>query len=52
MTPAEFFAGQPDDGVTTRAAHLADGADELPPEAEKELAQLMDYLRHKYGKKQ
>lgn len=52
MAPAEFFAGQQDAGVTTRAAHLADGAEELPPEAEKELAQLMDYLRHKYGKKQ
>jgi len=49
---AEFFAGQQDTGVTTRAAHLADGADDLPPEAEKELAQLMDYLRHKYSKKQ
>lgn len=52
LTLAEFFSGQQDTSVTTRAAHLADGVEELPPEAEKELAQLMDYLRHKYSKKQ
>ena len=51
MTPAEFFSDPSEQTVTTRAAHLADGTKELPPEAEKELAQLMDYLRHKYGKK-
>jgi len=53
ITLSEFFADE-DGGsqIDTRAARLADGATELPPEAEKELEQLMEYLRHKYGKKQ
>lgn len=54
ITLSEFFSEETkaDSPVTTRAAHLSGGARELPPEAEKELEQLMDYLRHKYGKQQ
>lgn len=52
ITLSEFFAEEEGSQIDTRAAHLADGATELPPEAEKELEQLMEYLRHKYGKKQ
>lgn len=51
MTPAEFFGDSEEPGVTTRAAHLANGAKELPPEAEKEIEQLIEYIRHKYSKK-
>lgn len=43
-----FFA---DDGPPVRAAHLADERiAELPPEAQRELDALIDYLRHKYQK--
>jgi transcriptional regulator with XRE-family HTH domain len=37
---------------TTAALHRADGYDEnLPPEAQKELADYIEFLKHKYGKK-
>src|SRR6056297_1473529 len=37
---------------TTAALHRTDGYDEnLPPEAQKELADYVEFLKHKYGKK-
>lgn len=45
-----FFAAE-DSEVRTRAAHLSNGEAELPPEAEEEIRQLMEYVRHKYGKR-
>lgn len=48
---SSFFAAEESE-ITTRAAHLSNGEVELPPEAEEEIRQLMEYVRHKYGKKQ